>query len=98
MDEFCNEMKIPKEIKKKLTKALTYNSNKNCFNWADEKHIFKQLSINLRYEICMNIHDEIMKSFNFLTIGEDKFFVTKITKIPYIQLKAILSKIYMGYK
>ena len=81
MDEFCNEMKIPKEIKKKLTKALTYNSNKNCFNWADEKHIFKQLSINLRYEICMNIHNEIMKSFNFLTIGEDKFFVTKIVPL-----------------
>jgi len=35
MNEFCDEMKINKELKDKLKKALTYNSDKNCFSWAD---------------------------------------------------------------
>jgi hypothetical protein len=41
MSEFCNEMKINKDLKLKLRRALAYNSEKNCFTWADKKNIFR---------------------------------------------------------
>lgn len=81
MNEFCNEMKINKELKRKLRKALTYSMDKNCFSWADKTNIFRQLPINLRYEICMNIHYGIMRTFTFFTMSDDKYFAVRIVPI-----------------
>ena len=93
MNEFCNEMKISKDLKLKLRKALTYNSDKNCFSWADQSNIFRQLPINLRYEICMNIHGGVMKTFNFFTLEDDKYFVVKI--VPMLKPLHMLEGEYL---
>lgn len=47
MNEYCNEMKIPNSIRKKLKEALQYTLEKNCFIWANKSKIIDQLPINL---------------------------------------------------
>ena len=77
MNEFCNEMKINKNMKDKMRKTLEYNSQKNAFMWAEKTNIFNELPINLRYEIVMNFHDGVISEISFFKNCDDKFFVVR---------------------
>lgn len=59
MNEFCVEKKISLNLREKLKETLEYSFDKNCFVWADNKYIFKDLPINLRYDIMLNIHNGV---------------------------------------
>ena len=62
MNEFCNEKNISKSLKEKLKQAIDYNFLKNPFIWADKTTIFKDLPINLRYEMMMLINGGIFSN------------------------------------
>jgi hyperpolarization activated cyclic nucleotide-gated potassium channel 1 len=53
------EKKISLSLREKLNETLEYNFDKNCFAWADNIYIFKDLPINLRYDIMKNIHSGV---------------------------------------
>lgn len=77
MNEYCNEMKIPNSIKNQLKEALKYTLEKNCFMWANQGKVFDSLPMNLKYEICMNVHKGIMKTFSLFNLADDQSFIVR---------------------
>eukprot|EP00828_Plagiopyla_frontata_P046040 TRINITY_DN8052_c0_g2_i1.p1 TRINITY_DN8052_c0_g2~~TRINITY_DN8052_c0_g2_i1.p1 ORF type:complete len:451 (+),score=54.94 TRINITY_DN8052_c0_g2_i1:23-1375(+) len=77
MNEFCNEMKIPKSLQQRIRSVLEANVNQNSLAWAEKTKIFEELPINLRYDIAMNIHDGVLEKIYFFRKCKDKLFVVK---------------------
>ncbi|CAD8102523.1 unnamed protein product [Paramecium sonneborni] len=86
LNEFCVEKKISLNLREKLKETLEYSFDKNCFTWADNKYIFKDLPINLRYEIMLNIHNGVFGNMQLFQLVDDKQFLVKVVPL----LKPIL--------
>ncbi|CAD8179140.1 unnamed protein product [Paramecium octaurelia] len=86
LNEFCIEKKISLNLREKLKETLQYSFDKNCFTWADNKYIFKDLPINLRYDIIMNIHNGVFGNMQLFQLVDDKQFLVKVVPL----LKPIL--------
>jgi len=81
MNEFCIEKKISKNLRDKLKETLEYNFSKNCFMWADNTNIFKDLPINLRHEIMMNIHAGVFGNMQLFQLIDDKAFLVRVVPL-----------------
>lgn len=93
MNEFCVEKKISKQLRDKLKDTLEYNFSRNCFTWADNTHIFKDLPINLRFEIMMSIHGGVFGNMQLFQLIEDKAFLVKV--VPLLKPLLMLENEYI---
>ena len=92
IDEFCNEAKLPREIKFRLKRAVRYTTEKTGFNWADKRDIFDELPRALKYEVCLCMHQGGIKKIPFF-MDKDFVFVTCI--VPFLQPMFIEEKEYV---
>jgi len=89
MDEFIDQIKAPKSLKRRLRKVLEYNAVKNAFEWANKRKIFSEIPINLRYEIVMAMHNGLLSNILLFREHSDKYFIVTITEaLKPLQIKA----------
>ena len=82
VNEFCNETAIQKDLKKQVTNAIKYNSEKIGLSWEDKIAIFSELPKDLRYQLCMNMYQGVVRNLQFFQ-GRDVAFVVSI--VPYLK-------------
>ena len=81
INEFCSETFIDTDLKRNITNAIKYKSEKVGLSWEDKLTLFAELPKELRYQISMTMYQGVVKSLQFFR-GRDAAFVTSI--VPYL--------------
>ena len=53
----------------------------NPYIWAKGKHIFDELSIDLKYNIAMQVQDKMMSKIKIFADCTDQYFIIRIVSL-----------------
>jgi hyperpolarization activated cyclic nucleotide-gated potassium channel 1 len=73
LNEFCNEARIPHELKNRIKMLLVHNSQKNVFSWNDKAEVFSELPANIKFEISNTMRVGFLKDVAFFNNKDDAF-------------------------
>jgi len=74
IDEFSKSTGISNECKKKIRRAIKFNTSKSGNIWNDKHGLLQELGKDLRYEICLSMYDGAAREIPFFS-DKDKAFV-----------------------
>lgn len=80
MDEFGKDTKLPKELRLKIKRTLEYNSIKNVFNQHERDEFFRDIPIDLKYEIAEIMHRGVIHKLTFFK-NKDNVFIANIVPL-----------------
>ncbi len=80
MDEFGKDTKLPKELRLKIKRTLEYNSIKNVFNQYERDEFFRDIPIDLKYEIAEIMHRGVIHKLSFFK-NKDNVFIANIVPL-----------------
>lgn len=80
MDEFGKDTKLPNDIRLKIKRRLEYNSVKNVFNQYERDEFFRDIPIDLKYEISEIMHRGVIHKLSFFK-NKDNVFIANIVPL-----------------
>jgi hypothetical protein len=80
MDEFGKDTRLPKELRLKIKRTLEYNSVRNVFNQYERDEFFKDIPIDLKFEIAEIMHRGVIHKLSFFK-NKDSVFIANIVPL-----------------
>lgn len=96
MNDFCSEVQLPKKLADEVRQCVENNLHKNPYSWAHDNTIFQELSINIRYQLCMGFRNRILQRLAFFSECTNQYFIVKI--VPLLKTFMIKYKEFLWHK
>jgi hypothetical protein len=81
VEQFSNDAKLSKDLRRRLKLSLKYSSDKVGYSWADKIQLFNELPRWLKYEVALAMHHGAIKKLSFFK-NKDMVFISTI--VPHM--------------
>lgn len=89
IEEFCKNLNIEPNLREKMEDAISYSSSKLVYLWLNsDEDIFSELSIKLKYDFLVAIHQSLITSCEFFRNRDMSFVVRVIPLLKPLKLSA----------
>jgi len=89
VDDYCTSLGVKEELQNKLKNSISYSSDKLAFLWlSSTEDIFSELSVQLKYEFLVAIHQTLITSCEFFRNRDISFAVRIVPLLKPVYLPA----------
>lgn len=88
MDEFCQETRLPKQIRDRIRRVLEYNSIVNVFSHKDRDDFLMEIPTHLKYQIANAMYTGLKTRLSFFHQKDQVFISTFIPKLQPLKVSA----------